>query len=422
MHRHQFETYLDKVFDFAARVAKLPDRRSYSSHSAQKVFDAVFFGSACQFGPVHRIESECKKGALRHRIGPLSEDTVGYALERQDPDALFALGCDLARQLKRNQVLASTWSRGRVVAAVDGIEICSSFVRCCPLCMERRVNHKVGEELREDVQYYHRISVVSIVSGSFPLPLGIRFQKNSEDEVACSLALLEDLRQRLGPRFFDVLVADALYLQTPFVKKIEALGLDWVINLKANQPELLAEAERLTAALAPHPPSPGQPEDLQLWNLPEVDWPVADRDVHVVKTVRHRSRPRQQVQSLEAGKKEIIRVTEVEPSTNYYATNLELSSIPPLFIHQLGRSRWHIDAQLFQTLTTDGHLKQPSLHQGYEKALVVLTMIRVLAFTLALVFYYRQVRSHFRKPSFGFCDLARRMAEQFLPMATFDSS
>lgn len=365
MQRHQFETYLDKVFEFSARVAELPDGRCYSSHSAKKVFDAVFLGSACQFGPLHRIETECRQGALRHRLGPLSEDTIGYTLERQDPSAIFALGCDLARQLKRNQVFPSTWSRGWVVAAADGIEICSSFARCCPHCMERRVKHKVGEELREDIQYYHRISVVSMVSGSFPLPLGLRFQKNGEDEVACSLALLEDLRQRLGPRFCDVLVADALYLQTPFVKKIEALGWDWVINLKANQPELSHEAERMAAAaLAPHPPSPAQPQELQLWDMPQVDWPAADRDVHVVKTVRHHARPRQHVQWQEAGKKQIVRVTEVEPSTNYYATNLELRSIPPLFIHQLGRSRWQIDAQLFQTLTTDGHLKQPSLHQG----------------------------------------------------------
>jgi hypothetical protein len=422
LHRHQFETYLDKVFDFTDRVAELPDGRSYSSHSAQKVFEAVFFGSACQFGSLHRIETECRQGALRHRIGSLSEDTIGYTLERQDSHALFDLGCDIARQLKRNQVFTSNWSRGLVVAAADGIEICSSFLRCCPHCMERTIKHKVGEELREDTQYYHRISVVTIVSGSFPVPLGLRFQKNGEDEVTCTMALLQDLRERLGPRFFDVLVADALYLQTPFVKKIEALGLDWVINLKANQPELQAEAERLTTSVPPHPASPGQPEEVQLWDLPEVDWPVADRNVHVVKTVRHHPRPRQHVQSQGEDRKKIVRVTEIEPSTNYYASNLDLGSIPPLFIHQLGRSRWHIDAQLFQTLTTEGHLKQPSLHQGYEKAFVVLTMIRVLAFTLALVFYYRQVRSHFRQPNFGFCDLARRLAEQFLSRATFDSS
>jgi hypothetical protein len=38
------------------------------------------------------------------------------------------------------------------------------------------MKHKVGEELQEQIQYYHRISVVSIVSGAFPIPLGIRFQ------------------------------------------------------------------------------------------------------------------------------------------------------------------------------------------------------------------------------------------------------
>ena len=49
-------------------------------------------------------------------------------------------------------------------------------------------------------------------------------------------------------------------------------------------------------------------------------------------------------------------------------------------------------------------------------------MIRVLAFTLTQVFYHRQVRSHFRQATFGFGDLARRLAEQFLRPSTPDSS
>ena len=97
--------------------------------------------------------------------------------------------------------------------------------------------------------------------------------------------------------------------------------------------------------------------------------------------------------------------------------------VPPLFIHELGRSRWTIDAEAFQTITTDGHLKQPSVHQDRGQALVNLTMIRVLAYTLSVVFYYRQVRSHFRKTSFGFCDLARKFAYMFLLLAPrLDSS
>jgi hypothetical protein len=39
-----------------------------------------------------------------------------------------------------------------VVAAVHGIEICSSFARFCDHCMERRVKHTVDGELREELQ------------------------------------------------------------------------------------------------------------------------------------------------------------------------------------------------------------------------------------------------------------------------------
>jgi len=49
----------------------------------------------------------------------------------------------------------------------------------------------------------------------------------------------------------------------------------WVINLKDNHRDLLAEAGRLTAAgaLQYHETTPQQ--DLQLGYVPEVDWPVA---------------------------------------------------------------------------------------------------------------------------------------------------
>jgi hypothetical protein len=111
--------------------------------------------------------------------------------------------------------------RGLVVAAVDGIEICSSFVRCCDAYMEREIEHKVNGEMRTDIQYYHRIVVDAVVSTPFPIPLGLRFQKKGEGEVACALALLQDLDRPLGRRFLGVLVGDAWYLQAPFVKESE---------------------------------------------------------------------------------------------------------------------------------------------------------------------------------------------------------
>ncbi len=412
-HRHRFEAYLDKVFGFSDLVSALPEGRQFPQHSWKKVLDAVFLSAAMQIPSLLQIEAECHHGALAQRIGPVSDDTIGYSLERQSPEPVFALSCEIARRLKRNGVLRSDWSRGLVVGAVDGIEICSSFARCCDACMEREVQHKVNGEMKTEIQYYHRIVVVVLVSTSFPIPLGVRFQKNGEGEVACALALLQDLVGQLGRRFLDVLVGDALYLQAPFVQAVESLGLSWAFTLKENQPDLLREAERCTQQAPPGVQAePGR--EIQYWHLPNLDWPVADRRVRVVKTVRLEHLQRVRI-SEKDGHRSKAKIPVAQPSTNFYATNFELGSISPLFIHQFSRSRWRIDTEVFHTLTVDCHLKHAAVHQ--TTALVVLTMIRFLAYTLSLVFYHRQVCSHARRKCDTFHELAKRFAYWFLALS-----
>jgi hypothetical protein len=354
LSRHRFEAYLNKVFGFSDLVHAIPEGRQSPPHPWPKIFDAVFLGAAMQMPSLLQIEAECRSGALAKRIGPISDDTIGYALQRQSPEPVFALGCEVAGRLKRNGVLRSDWSRGLVVAAVDGIEICSSFARCCDACMQREVQHKVRGELRTDIQYYHRIVAVVVVSTPVPVPLGIRFQKDGEAEVPCALALLQDLVDRLGRRFLDLLVGDALYLQAPFVKGVERLGLDWAFTVKENQPDLLREAERFTAGLPTGVESEPHRE-LRWWHVPQIDWPAADRLVRVIKTVRT-ERKREVTVKPEGDRLRKSKSEVAEESTNFYATNFELGGIPPLFIHQLSRSRWRIDAEIFQTITTDCHL------------------------------------------------------------------
>ena len=413
MNRHRFETYLDKVFGFSDLVSALPEGRQFPQHPWKKVFDAVFLGAAMQIPSLLQIEAECHRGALARRIGAISDDTLGYSLERQSPEPVFALSCEIARRLKRNGVLRSDWSRGLVVGAVDGIEICSSFARCCDACMEREVQHKVNDEMKTEIQYYHRIVAVALVSTSFPIPLGVRFQKKGEGEVACALALLQDLVEHLGRRFLDVLVGDALYLQAPFVQQVERLGLTWAFTLKENQPELLREAERCTQD-APHAVQAESDRELRYWHLPDLNWPVADRRVQVVKTIRIEPQRRVTIRKKDAARTK-GKTERMQPSTNFYATNFELGSISPLFIHQLSRSRWRIDTEVFQTITTDCHLKHPAVHQ--TTALVVLTMIRFLAYTLSLVFYHRQVRSHARRKCETFHEFAKRLAYWFVALS-----
>src|ERR1700722_7138505 len=117
MSRHRLEAYLDKVFGFSTLVSALPEGRQSPQHPWKKVFDAVFLGASMQIPSLLQLEAECCHGALAKRIGKISDDTIGYALQRQSPQPLFELGCTIARQLKRNGVLRSDWSRGLMVAA-----------------------------------------------------------------------------------------------------------------------------------------------------------------------------------------------------------------------------------------------------------------------------------------------------------------
>src|SRR5258708_20950530 len=97
---------------------------------------------------------------MAKRLGSISYDALGDARQRQSPEPVFALSCEIARRLKRNGVLRSDWSRGLVVGAVDGIEICSSFARCCAACMAREGQHKVNGEMQTDIHHSHRTLVV----------------------------------------------------------------------------------------------------------------------------------------------------------------------------------------------------------------------------------------------------------------------
>jgi hypothetical protein len=105
LSRHRFEAYLDKVFAFPRLVGALPEGRQSPTHPWHKVFDAVFLAAAMQVPSLLQIEAECCRGALAKRIGPISADTIGYALQRQSPEDVFSFGCEIARRFKRNGIL-----------------------------------------------------------------------------------------------------------------------------------------------------------------------------------------------------------------------------------------------------------------------------------------------------------------------------
>ncbi len=86
--------------------------REVLEHTFADLREEMHKTEALEWKRALKAREQVLDGVLAKRIGPLSEDAIGYTLQRQDPAGIFARGCDLARDLKRNGVIHSTWARG----------------------------------------------------------------------------------------------------------------------------------------------------------------------------------------------------------------------------------------------------------------------------------------------------------------------
>ena len=119
----RFYRYLDKVFQFQDRVARLTDSRPEPVISTAAVFGTAFAMFATCRGSLNGIDQQRHfPGRLQRFVGPRlpSGDTVGRVYAQLDSDALRQVLRDVHLRIKRNKMLGDT--SGWVFAAVDGHE------------------------------------------------------------------------------------------------------------------------------------------------------------------------------------------------------------------------------------------------------------------------------------------------------------
>ena len=178
--------------------------------------------------------------------------------------------------------------QGRIVAALDGVEVLSSYSRCCDSCLERRVASRKGGVKVEQVQYYHRAVGCQIISSPVKPFLALEWLQPNEGEDTAALRLLRKIPELYGSRFFDILELDALYLQAPVLQLADKIGWDLVISLKQNQRDLYQSAVRLFA----HCPAEssctqqreGKTYHVQLWDVSGL--PFSEDHPQPVRVVR----------------------------------------------------------------------------------------------------------------------------------------
>ena len=357
-----FNGYLRKVFGFRAAAERLRDARQDPQFSPQSVFLAVFPACVFRLPSFQPLEAELAQPALRSWLGlqqGFGDDVLRYSLCGFDCAALERMQVDVNRQLKRNKAFDPGRVQGRIVAALDGIEILSSYSRCCESCLQRRVQVKDPDgQSRERIQYYHRLVGCQIVSSPVKPFLALEWVQPGEGEDTAALRLLARLPELYGSRFFDILLLDSLYAQAPVLRLAKPIGWDVVVSLKQEARELYQNAMGLFRSRPPDLTFQDHPEggcrDVQLWHtegLPFTqDYPAP---VRVVRAEEKLTRPHRQ-----GGQP----VRETTAHNWVWITTLEAQAFPPETVWRLGHARWKNENNGWNDLTQNWALKHGFLH------------------------------------------------------------
>ncbi len=243
--------------------------------------------------------------------------------------------------------------------------------RCCPQCLQRRLEVK-GEEV---VEYYHRGVVFYLVGFRIALPLDVEMLRPGEGEQTAAQRLLPRVVKAYG-RLFDVVLGDALFFNAPFFNLCLGLGKDVITVLKDEDRVLFQDAQgvfALTTSQAWEEPNPKvQAWDAEGFTSAEgIEVPLRVLRTEELITRRHRQDHGWTL------KKEIHHWA--------WVTTLPVARLSTRLLWRIGHARWEMEDDLFHTLATYWSLDHCFHHEPTAILNFILTLF--IAFVLLQSFY-----------------------------------
>jgi hypothetical protein len=375
----RFCAYIDKVFDLRSQLARLTDSRTRPQIPTASVFASVLTLFATRRGSINGLEQDLRVPArLRGIVGArrLSADSIGRIYDLMDQPPQRQLLCDVAHRLKRNKVLTAL--EGLYVAAVDGHEFFSSRKRCCAQCQQRTLTVD-GKAVTE---YYHQGVVCHLIGQEIALVLDVELLQPGEGEETAAKRLLERVFLEY-PRFFDIVVGDALYFDAPFINFCLDHRKHVIVTAKGDHRLLVQDAEGL---FAQQPPGcwvdPNSKRTVCYWDeegftsCEGVKQPL--RVLRTEETVRRRQRVAGRWQETE------------ETATNCWATTLSKAQLSTVGLRRCGHDRWDIENDCFNTLARHWGLDHCFKHG--PTAIVNFLLTSFITYALLQTFWLRNLK------------------------------
>jgi hypothetical protein len=246
------------------------------------------------------------------------------------------------------------------------------------------------------VEYYHRGVVAHLIGFEIALPLDVELQAPGEGEQPAAMRML----QRLGqwcPRYFDVVVADGLYLEAPFVNFCREHGKHVLTTLKGDHRVLLQDARALLDLVEPQVWQTAN-QTVRLWDIEGFTCCEGIQEPLRVVHTEERVSVRQRV----AGQW----IEQEQQHTWWWATTAPASLLPGRVACQAGHARWDVENDAFNVLGTHWYLDHCFKHHPVAIENFVLTLF--IAYVLLQHFYLRNCQPSVRR-RLTFVALAREL-------------
>jgi Transposase DDE domain len=332
-----------------------------------------------RLGSLNAVEQTHSSSFWRRFLkGPLpSADTLGRVAALMEPEPIRKAILDLYACLKRNKALPPPW-HGLMALVLDGHESHATENRHCPGCLERTITTLRGEY----TQYYHRHVTALLLGGDFPILLDAEPQRPGEDEIATALRLLERLLTNF-PRAFDVVLGDALYTDPRLYNFLLDHGKDVLTVLKNENRNLLADARALFETHSPQRFTEGS-TTREVWDLQGfTTWPQVRQPVRVVRS-----------REITTTRCQLDGQLHAQEADWMWVTTLSANRASTPAVVALGHARWSIENQGFNETTN--RWAADHVYKHHPTAILIFTLMTMLAFNLFYAFYRRNLQPAYR--------------------------
>mgnify|MGYP000988906074 CR=1 FL=1 len=300
-----------------------------------------------------------------------SDSTMREILDGAEIDQLNEAFADIFYELQRGGILKQfVGADGYYAIAIDGTEYFRSDTIHCPQCMQRKVG-------KDKTQYYHQAVVATLVHPDQKTVITLAVEpivkQDGETKNDCernaTRRLLERFR-RMHPQLKAIVVEDGLSSNAPHIADLKRLNLRFLLMAKPSDHQYLFN-EVIKAS------DEGRDEIVSIFDVTNPQLQLSQ--TQYVSNV-----------SLNASNKDVrvnfLQHFEFDPKTGdprkrfSWVTDINLERNEFINYTRIGRSRWRIENETFNTLKNQGYHFEHNYGHGDKNLTTVLMLLMFLAF------------------------------------------